>query len=64
MLRIDQGYEFGGKELSDFCKLNGAILELTDAYLAHQNSVAEATNKRINDGIRAAVIYYNVPEEL
>jgi ribosome assembly protein YihI (activator of Der GTPase) len=63
-VRIDQGYEFGGKALEDFCKLNGATLEETDPYSAYQNGVSEATNKRINDGIRAATIQYDVPEEL
>ncbi|MEA2202439.1 MAG: hypothetical protein QOI89_3040, partial [Solirubrobacteraceae bacterium] len=39
-------------------------MEETDPYSAYQNGVSEATNKRNNDGIRAATIQYDVPEEL
>jgi transposase InsO family protein len=63
-LRIDQGYEFGGQALIDFCKLNGCELEVTDAYNPHQNGVAEATNQKINDAIRVATIDYDLEEAL
>jgi transposase InsO family protein len=64
VLRIDQGYEFGGKALEDFCALMGCELELTDPYSAHQNGVAEATNQKINDAIRSAALDYDLPPEI
>src|SRR4030081_1886628 len=56
ILRLDNGTEFGGKALIDFCAKSGITIEWTIPYTPEQNGVAERSNRTLIDRTRTMII--------
>jgi hypothetical protein len=62
-IRTDNGTEFGGSKLSDFCTLNGIYLETSAPHTQHQNGVSEAAIHVVNDIARCLMLEAGLPPE-
>ena len=64
ILRSDRGGEFIDKELQDYLKQNGIILQYTVPGNPQQNGVAERKNRTFLEAIRTLLFSKNLPKFL
>jgi hypothetical protein len=63
-LRVDDGKEYKGKEILDFCSANGTIIESSDGYTPELNGTSERTMRTLTEMVRANLISSGLSKEL
>lgn len=61
-LRADRGGKFNSDEFKMFCEKEGIRRQLTNAYMPHQNGVAETKNRTVMNMVKCMLIAKGVPK--
>ena len=59
--RLDNGTEFGGGKLEEYCKEEGITLQYSAPYTPEQNGLAEVSNRILHTLARAMVVDGKLP---
>lgn len=63
ILRCDNGREYISKEMKEFCKNNGTVIDFTNPYTPQQNGKAERYNRSLIEKSRSMIHEGKVPKE-
>lgn len=63
-LRSDNGGEYISREMQEFCRQSGVVLEYTMSYTPEQNGTAERMNRTLVEKARAMIYESGLPKDL